>query len=64
MAEGQRQICDRCKTETEPIEVTFSYLDRSFRHKAPRCPRCGQVYIPEEFAKGRMRAVEEALEEK
>jgi phage FluMu protein Com len=48
----------------ESIEVTFSYLERSFRHKAPRCPQCGQVYIPEELAKGRMHAVEEALEDK
>jgi uncharacterized protein with PIN domain len=64
MAEEQKQICDRCKAELELIEVTFSYLERSFQHKTPRCPQCGQVYIPEELAKGKMRAVEEALEEK
>jgi uncharacterized OB-fold protein len=45
-------------------EVEFSYLNRSFRHKVPRCPKCGQVYIPEKLASGRMNEVEKMLEEK
>jgi hypothetical protein len=45
-------------------EVEFSYLNRSFRHKVPRCPQCGQVYIPEKLASGRMNEVEKMLEEK
>jgi phage FluMu protein Com len=46
------------------LEVEFSYLNRSFRHKVPRCPECGQVYIPEELAAGRMSEVEKNLEDK
>jgi transposase len=45
-------------------EVEFSYLNRSFRHKVPRCPECGQVYISEKLASGRMSDVEKQLEEK
>ena len=64
MKEKQTPICVRCKVEMELIEVQFSYLERSFRHKVDRCPQCGQVYIPEDLAKGQMKKVESALEEK
>lgn len=29
-----------------------------------RCPKCGQVYIPEDLAKGKMAQLEKSLEEK
>ena len=64
MEEKQKLICDRCKVEMKEYEVEFSYLNRSFRHKVPRCPECGQVYIPEKLAAGRMNDVEKQLEEK
>jgi transposase len=46
------------------MDTQFNYLKRSFRYKVPRCPACGQVYIPEELARGRMREVEKTLEDK
>jgi len=64
MEEKQKLICDRCNVEMVEQEVEFSYLNRSFRHKVPRCPDCGQVYIPEKLASGRMSEVEKMLEEK
>lgn len=64
MEEKQKLICDKCKVEMAELEVEFSYLNRSFRHKVPRCPECGQVYIPEKLASGRMNEVEKNLEEK
>lgn len=64
MEEKQKLICERCQVEMEELEVEFTYLSRNFRHKAPRCPICGQVYIPEEIATGRMSEVERMLEEK
>ena len=64
MEEKQTLICDKCKVEMVDHEVQFSYLNRSFRHKVPRCPQCGQVFIPEDLVKGRMGEVEAALEEK
>jgi len=57
-------ICNKCKIPLEEIEVTFNYLERQFRHNVLRCPKCGQVYIPEDLAKGRMAEVEKVLEEK
>lgn len=64
MESKQTLICDKCNVEMVPMEVEFSYLNRSFRHKVPRCPVCGQVFIPEDLAKGRMSEVETLLEEK
>lgn len=64
MEEKQKVICDKCKVEMVELDVDFSYLNRSFRHKVPRCPICGQVFIPEELASGRMSEVERMLEEK
>ncbi|HPR24370.1 MAG TPA: hypothetical protein PLM92_04200 [Bacillota bacterium] len=57
-------VCTKCNVSMEPIDVTFKYLKRSFRHKVLRCSKCGQVYVPEDLAKGRMAEVEAALEEK
>lgn len=64
MEKRQTTICVKCKVEMELIEARFSYLERSFHHNVPRCPQCGQVYIPEDLAKGQMSKVESALEEK
>ncbi len=64
MGEKQTWICDRCDVELEPIEAQFKYLDHLFRHKIPRCPRCGLFFIPEDLARGRIREVEIALEDK
>ena len=64
MESDKTWICDRCKIEMRPMDTQFNYLKRSFRHKALRCPACRQVYIPEDLARGRMRAVEKTLEDK
>ena len=57
-------ICNKCRVPLEPIKVNFSYLVKQFEHEVDRCPKCGQVYIPEELAKGRMAEVEKILEDK
>ena len=64
MKDEGKLVCARCNAEMTLMEAHFTYLDRSFKHKVPRCPICGQIYIPEALAKGRMREVEIALEEK
>jgi len=64
MAEKQILICDKCKLEMEEIEASFSYLDRTFRHKVLRCPECGQVVLSEELVTGRMSEVESLMEDK
>lgn len=57
-------ICSRCGVPLEKIKVNFKYLTKQFEHEVDRCPVCGQVYIPEDLAKGRMAEVEKILEDK
>lgn len=57
-------ICNKCGIPLEPIKVNFRYLGKQFEHPVDRCPQCGQVYIPEDLAKGRMAEVEKILEDK
>ncbi|MDX9888150.1 MAG: hypothetical protein RBS51_02675 [Anaerovoracaceae bacterium] len=64
MEQNEKVLCECCHIEMVPLEVEFSYLQRAFRHKVLRCPTCGQVYIPEDLAKGRMKEVETLLEDK
>lgn len=64
MEEKQTLICDKCKVEMTDKEVQFSYLNKSFRHKVKRCPKCGQVCISEELVNNRMSQAEKMLEDK
>lgn len=57
-------ICNKCGVPLESIKVNFRYLGKQFEHAVDRCPKCGQVYIPEKLAKGRMAEVEKILEDK
>ena len=45
-------------------KTQFSYLDHTFTHDVPRCPKCGKVYISMELAEGRIAEVEHQLEDK
>jgi len=42
----------------------FSYLEHSFSTEVLRCPVCGQVFIPESLARGKMAQVEVSIEDK
>ena len=64
MDNAQKLICNQCNLELVPTNANFSYLGHSFRAEVPRCPGCGQVFIPEELVKGRIAEVEMELEDK
>lgn len=64
MADNKVIICAKCQKELKPAKTYLSYLGHSFSADILRCPDCGQVYIPEELAKGRIAAVEMQLEDK
>jgi len=59
-----RLMCARCNAPLEKTETKFDYLGHKFTHRAPKCPVCGMVYVPEELAAGRMAEVETMLEDK
>jgi NAD-dependent SIR2 family protein deacetylase len=56
--------CGKCDVPLENKKTVFSYLGRSFTHEVPVCPKCGDVLIPKELARGKMAEVEEQLEDK
>jgi ribosomal protein S27AE len=63
--DGERRLtCGKCGLELVLIKSQFSYLGHSFHADIPRCPGCGQAFISEELAKGRISEVETLLEDK
>ena len=64
MEENKKLICSRYGVELTPAKASFSYLKHSFNSEVLRCPECGQIYIPESLAGGRMHEVEIAIEDK
>lgn len=56
--------CKKCRTPLVVKKVNFEYLKQNFFAEVPACPVCGQVYVPEELARGKMADVERNLEEK
>ena len=56
--------CSLCGVDLISQQVEFSYMKSVFHHDFPKCPKCGQVFIPEDIVKGRMADVETELEDK
>ena len=56
--------CRRCGVDMELKETYFEYLGHGLHTKVPRCPVCGEVYIPEELASGKIADIERTLEDK
>ena len=57
-------ICGKCNVKLEEQPAVFQYLGHELTHSVLRCPVCGQVFIPEDLAKGKMHEIESMLEEK
>lgn len=57
-------ICGKCKIPLKPGKVILQYMGNDFPVELPRCPQCGQAFIPEQLALGKILQVEQALEDK
>lgn len=57
-------ICSKCKIPLENKSARFQYIGHEFHSEVPRCPKCGQIYLPEELVKGRIADVEASVEDK
>jgi hypothetical protein len=60
----EKLICIKCDVELVRKRTNFEYLAHNFFADIPACPVCGQVYVSEELAKGKIAEVEKNLEEK
>lgn len=57
-------VCTKCKVTLVPLKTSFTYMKHQFQVDLPRCPSCGELYVSEELAKGKMAEVEIQLEDK
>ena len=56
--------CRRCGVVMEMTKTYFEYLGHGFHTDVLRCPECGEVFIPEELAMGKIADIERNLEDK
>ena len=64
MSQSQPLFCCKCDVALVPGTVSFHYLKHDFTAEVPRCPVCGQVYLPEDLVRNRVHEVETQLEDK
>jgi uncharacterized OB-fold protein len=57
-------MCGQCNRPLEMAKVDVAYLGNAFPVDLLKCPQCGQVFIPEDLALGKMVEVEKQLEDK
>ncbi len=56
--------CDKCAVALELGMVNVGYLGSMYPVDLLRCPKCGQVFIPEDVVLTTMLEVEKLLEDK
>ena len=61
---GKNLICGLCNKPLKLVNTEFKYLGQNFHADLPTCETCGQVYVPYDLAKSRIREVETELEDK
>ena len=57
-------ICTKCNEELQMMQASIDYLSFHLTEKVLCCPKCGQVFIPEELVDGKIAELETTLEEK
>jgi hypothetical protein len=62
--EPTRWQCAHCHRPLEAGQVSVSYLGNAYPVELLQCPQCGQIFVPEDLALGKMAEVEQTLEDK
>ena len=57
-------LCGRHGVELQPGKIELTYQGHTFPVDALICPVCGLAFVSEDLVRGRMREVEQTLEEK
>lgn len=63
-SDGQEIVCEKCQLPLAVGKTRLTYQGVNFEAELPRCPRCGQVFVPEDLALGKMHELEITLEDK
>lgn len=64
LEDAKNWMCANCGCALVIKKVDVTYLGSSFPVDMPVCPQCGQVFVPEALARGKMAEVEKTLEDK
>ena len=64
LGDAERWVCAKCDEPMILRKVNVAYMGSSFPVDLPVCPTCGQVFVSEELATGKMAEVEKTLEDK
>lgn len=57
-------ICEKCQLSLVSTKTKLMYQNVTFDAELLKCPKCGQVFVPEELASGKFHEIEIALEDK
>lgn len=57
-------LCAKHRVPLQPGKIELTYQGHTFPVDVLCCPICGEAFIPEDIAKGKMLEVEQTLEEK
>lgn len=60
----QKIICGKCQLPLAKAKTKLMYQGVKFEAELLRCPKCGQVFVPEDLALGKMHELEITLEDK
>jgi len=63
-AEGAKWHCAKCQVETQLVNTLISYRGVTEAAKSMRCPKCGVVYLAEDFVVGTLADFEKYIDEK
>lgn len=60
----EKLICDRCQLPLARAKTKCTYQGVKFEADFPRCPKCGQTFVSEDLALGKMHELEIEMEDK
>jgi uncharacterized protein with PIN domain len=63
-SKGQKIVCETCQLPLANAKTKLTYQGVRFEAELLRCPKCRQVFVPEDLALGKIREVEITLEDK
>ena len=61
---NEKIICDKCQFPLAKTKTKLTYQGVKFEAELSRCPKCGQTFVSEELALGRMHELEIEMEDK
>jgi len=60
----EKIICDKCQLPLALTQTKLTYQGIKFEAELMRCPKCGQAFVPEDLALGKMHELEIEMEDK